>query len=41
MGKTILLNEVGISYEEGKKIGRKDGFHAIYCILKYRLFNSQ
>jgi hypothetical protein len=31
---------VGISYygrtfEEGKKIGWKDGFRAIYCILKY------
>jgi glycosyltransferase involved in cell wall biosynthesis len=33
--------EVSISYsrrtyEEGKKIGWKDGFRAIYCILKYR-----
>jgi len=33
--------EVGISYsgrtyEEGKKIGWKDGVRAIYCILKYR-----
>ena len=32
--------EVGISYngrtyEEGKKIGWKDGFRAIYCIVKY------
>lgn len=36
--------EVGISYagrtyEEGKKIGWKDGVRAIYCILKYNLFN--
>lgn len=36
----IRIYEVGISYygrtyEEGKKIGWKDGFHAIYCILKY------
>ncbi|TXI82962.1 MAG: glycosyltransferase family 2 protein, partial [Crocinitomicaceae bacterium] len=23
-------------YEEGKKIGWKDGFRAIYCIFKYR-----
>jgi len=23
------------SYEEGKKIGWKDGFHALYCILHY------
>lgn len=36
----IRIYEVGISYygrtyEEGKKINWKDGFHAIYCILKY------
>lgn len=36
----IRMYEVGISYygrtyEEGKKIGWKDGFRAIYCILKY------
>jgi len=39
----IRIYEVGISYygrtyEEGKKIGWKDGFRAIYCILKYGLF---
>ena len=27
------------SYSEGKKIGVKDGFRAIYCILKYNLFS--
>lgn len=27
------------SYGEGKKIGVKDGFRAIYCILKYNLFS--
>jgi hypothetical protein len=37
----IRIYEVGISYygrtyEEGKKIGWRDGFRAIYCILKYR-----
>jgi glycosyltransferase involved in cell wall biosynthesis len=37
----IRIYEVGISYygrtyEEGKKIGWKDGFRAIWCILKYR-----
>jgi glycosyltransferase involved in cell wall biosynthesis len=37
------IYEVGISYygrtyEEGKKIGWKDGFRAMYCILKYNLF---
>jgi len=36
------IYEVGISYhgrtyEEGKKIGWKDGVRAIYCILKYNL----
>lgn len=35
------IYEVGISYsgrtyEEGKKIGRKDAIRAIYCVLKYR-----
>ncbi len=38
----IRIYEVGISYygrtfEEGKKIGWRDGFRAIYCILKYNL----
>jgi hypothetical protein len=37
------IYEVGISYfgrtyEEGKKIGWKDGFRAIYAILKYNLW---
>jgi len=41
--KEIRIYEVGISYYgrtylEGKKIGWKDGFRAIYCILKYNLF---
>ena len=40
----IRIYEVGISYygrsyAEGKKIGWKDGFRAIYCILKYNIFN--
>ena len=38
--KDIRIFEVGISYfgrtfNEGKKIGWRDGFRAIYCILKY------
>lgn len=42
--KNCRIYEVGISYygrtyNEGKKIGWKDGFRAIYCILKYNLFN--
>ena len=37
------IYEVGISYtgrtyQEGKKIGWKDGVSAIYCILRYKLF---
>jgi len=40
----IRIYEVGISYygrtpAEGKKIGWKDGFRAIYCILKYNIFS--
>lgn len=39
----IRIYEVGISYygrtyEEGKKINWKDGFRAIYCIVRYGLF---
>ncbi|MFN8231644.1 MAG: glycosyltransferase family 2 protein [Bacteroidia bacterium] len=39
----IRIYEVGIAYygrtyAEGKKINWKDGFRAIYCILKYGLF---
>jgi glycosyltransferase involved in cell wall biosynthesis len=41
----IRIYEVGISYygrtyEEGKKIGWKDGFRAIWCILKYNVFSK-
>lgn len=39
--KGIRIYEVGISYygrtyEEGKKIGWRDGFRAIFCIFKYK-----
>ena len=42
--KNVRIYEVGISYygrtyAEGKKINWKDGFRAIYCILKYNLFS--
>ncbi|MDG1916009.1 MAG: glycosyltransferase family 2 protein [Crocinitomix sp.] len=42
--KPIKIYEVGISYygrtyEEGKKIGWKDGFRDLYCIIKYRFVN--
>lgn len=38
----VRIYEMGISYHgrtyaEGKKIGVKDGFRALYCILKYNL----
>ena len=40
--KGVRFYEVGISYhgrtyDEGKKINWKDGFRAIYCILKFRI----
>lgn len=42
----IRIYEIGISYygrtyEEGKKIGWKDGFRAIYCIIKYNIFSRK
>ena len=42
--KGIRIYEVPISYygrtyAEGKKIGWRDGVHAIWCILKYGLFS--
>ena len=41
----VRIYEVGISYygrtyEEGKKIGMKDAFRAIYCIVKYNVFKK-
>lgn len=43
--KGIRIYEVGISYygrtyDEGKKIGWKDGFRALYVIFKYGLFSK-
>jgi glycosyltransferase involved in cell wall biosynthesis len=42
----VRIYEVGISYygrtyEEGKKIGWRDGFRAIYCIFKYNFFSKR
>jgi len=42
----IRIYEVGISYygrtyDDGKKIGWKDGVRAIFCILKYGLFSAK
>jgi len=41
----VRIYEVGISYygrtyAEGKKINWKDGFRALYCILKYNIFSK-
>jgi glycosyltransferase involved in cell wall biosynthesis len=43
--KDIRIYETGISYygrtyQEGKKINWKDGFRAMYCIVKYGLFSK-
>ncbi len=43
--KRLRIFEAGISYqgrtyEEGKKIGVKDGFRALYCILRYNAFHA-
>ncbi|MCF8234517.1 MAG: glycosyltransferase family 2 protein [Bacteroidales bacterium] len=42
----IRIYEVGISYfgrtyEEGKKISARDGFRALWCILKYNWFDKK
>jgi hypothetical protein len=39
----VRIYEVGVSYAgrtyaEGKKIGWRDAFRALWCILKYNLF---
>jgi len=36
--KEVSISYYGRSYEEGKKIGWKDGFRAIYVIIKYGIF---
>ncbi len=41
----VRIYEVGISYygrtyDEGKKIGWKDAFRALYCIIKYNIFKK-
>jgi len=40
--RNLRIYEVGISYwgrtyEEGKKIGWRDGFRALYCLIRYSL----
>lgn len=41
----LRIYEVGISYygrtyDEGKKIGWRDGFRALYCVLKYNVLSK-
>lgn len=43
--RRVRIFEIGISYrgrtyEEGKKISAKDGFRALYCILRYNAHRS-
>jgi glycosyltransferase involved in cell wall biosynthesis len=35
----IPISYSGRTYEEGKKIGLRDAFTALYCIVRYRLFD--
>ena len=37
----VPISYYGRTYEEGKKIGVKDGFSALYYILKYNVFTSK
>jgi glycosyltransferase involved in cell wall biosynthesis len=34
----VAISYSGRTYEEGKKIGLRDAFNALYCILRYGLF---
>ena len=34
----VSISYAGRTYEEGKKIGWRDGVRALYCIVKYNLF---
>jgi glycosyltransferase involved in cell wall biosynthesis len=35
----VPISYSGRTYEEGKKIGLKDAFNALYCILRFRYFD--
>ena len=34
----VPISYAGRTYEEGKKIGLKDAFNALFCIIRYRFF---
>lgn len=36
----VGINYYGRTYAEGKKIGWKDGIRAIYCIVRYSIFDN-
>ncbi len=35
--RDVSINYTGREYKEGKKIGIKDGFRALYCLVRYNL----
>jgi hypothetical protein len=35
----VPISYSGRTYEEGKKIGLKDAFSALYCMLRFRYFD--
>lgn len=44
--KNIRIYEVGISYygrtyQDGKKVDARDGFRALWCVLKYNVFDKK
>jgi hypothetical protein len=37
----VAISYYGRTYAEGKKIGWRDGFHALWCIFKYNFFQQR
>jgi len=37
----VGISYFGRTYQQGKKIGWKDGLRAIYCIVKYNLESAE
>jgi len=35
----VSISYRGRTYQEGKKVGWRDGVHAIWCIIKYNFFS--
>ena len=36
----VSISYRGRTYQEGKKVGWRDGVHALWCILKYNFFSD-